>query len=77
MDTTQAQSLIFKAIDTLAEQLEHDSEQLTRFLKVMAQFHRYSVFNQILIMCSECPMPLGWLAIVSLADDWDRHRQER
>lgn len=49
MNASDAQSLIFKAIDNLAEQLEYDSEQLTKFLKVMAQFHRYSIYNQILI----------------------------
>jgi hypothetical protein len=51
MNNEQAQSLIFKAIDTLAEQLENDSEQLTKFLKVMATFHNYSLYNQILILC--------------------------
>ncbi len=49
MNASEAQSLIFKAIDNLAEQLEHNSDQLTKFLKVMAQFHRYSIYNQILI----------------------------
>jgi hypothetical protein len=50
MNAQEAQALIFRAIDSLADQLETDSEALTKFLKVMATFHRYSVYNQIMIL---------------------------
>jgi antirestriction protein ArdC len=52
---SKSQRVIQETLERLSDQLERGmSDEMKRYLKAMAQFHRYSVSNQFLIL-SQCP----------------------